>query len=273
MNNDTKPLLVMDADTSRKLVLLVVAAAVLFSAASLLAHIYHLDGGAGANMAVALFSVDEETSIPTWWATMVLAVIGLLVALTARTAGGARSERLTLYFLAAGFLALSVDEAAMLHERAGYLVEHDGALKHARWMMVWLPLAAAAGVAVLWMIWQISRSLFTGLLFGAIVFLGGALVMEAVNSAIRFELATQAAQAVPAWPYDTTGSHEVGGVAGSGRQSLPYILGTAVEELLEMLGAAVWLSVVLDYGLRGQASAAKAASAAYLRRRRATDTV
>lgn len=252
MKNEIKLLIAIEADTNRKLVRLVIAAAFVFSAASLLAHIYHLDGAAGSRMAVALFSVDEETSIPTWWATMVLAATGLLAALIARVAGETRGERLALYLLAGGFLALSADEAAMLHERAGFLLESQGALQHARWMLVWLPLAAVSGGVVLWMVWRVSRALFKGLLLGAIVFLAGAVVMEAVNSAVRYDLTMQASDAdsAPAQVYDTSSPQALDSLSGFGRQSLPYIIGTTVEELLEMLGAAIWLAAVLDYGQR-----------------------
>ena len=32
-------------------------------------------------------------------------------------------------------------------------------------------------------------------------------------------------------------------------ESIPYTIGTTVEELLEMLGVIVWIAVILQYGL------------------------
>jgi hypothetical protein len=61
-----------------------------------------------------LLDIDRESSIPTWFSAIQLFAIGLLLLLQARAA---KQLRIYLFILGLGFLFLSVDEAAAIHEK------------------------------------------------------------------------------------------------------------------------------------------------------------
>jgi hypothetical protein len=64
---------------------------------------------------ISLFlDVDREVSIPTWFSAIQLFAIGLLLILQAR---GAKQLRFYLFILGLGFMFLSMDESAAIHEK------------------------------------------------------------------------------------------------------------------------------------------------------------
>lgn len=202
-------------------------------------------------MAMALFNVDEEASVPTWWSSAVLGMLGLLTAVVGSEKAESRTALFAWWALAAAFGLMSLDEVAMLHERAGYLVDNGGALHYARWILVWLPVAALLGIPIVWQLWQSSRRLVIGLIIGAFVFLSGAVGTEMVNSMIRYESRAALQAGLVEGTPRTESERTIAAVdAYADKQTFGYQMGVAVEELLEMLGAVLWLAVVLEAGLR-----------------------
>jgi hypothetical protein len=64
---------------------------------------------------ISLFlDVDREVSIPTWFSAIQLFAIGLLLILQARAA---KQLRIYLFILGLGFMFLSMDESAAIHEK------------------------------------------------------------------------------------------------------------------------------------------------------------
>jgi hypothetical protein len=179
----------------KQLVKLLVTGAVVLSAISLIANTLNVFDFPGSRMLVGIFSVNEENSVATWWSTIVLAALGVLTALVGNFTSGNGRRKAIWYLLAFGFVFLSLDEGAMLHERFGYLINVDGQFHHARWIILWLPLALAIGGLALSMIWRISHRLVIGLGIGAIVFLAGAVGMEILISSFRFETESEVAVA------------------------------------------------------------------------------
>lgn len=88
--------------------------------------------------------VSNEISLPTWWSTSLLVLAGVLM-LTAAGVVPGRSER-TAWRLLGGLLVLmSLDEAAMLHERlalVGSTWWPDAGLNY-MWLLLGVPLAGA----------------------------------------------------------------------------------------------------------------------------------
>lgn len=186
-----------------------------------------------------LLCVDQEMSIPTWWATATLAGLGVLtwiVGVSGRESP--RAERMAWAALSLGFFFLSIDEFTMLHERIGSQVNLDGAFHHARWIVLWLPLGLMAGMFVLWRLWRTSRRTVMGLVLGAAVFLMGAVGVELVNTVNR----RHAEQTIKAELL--AGDVEPEDVDRTGKRNLPYVAGTAIEEMLEMLGVVIWFAVL-----------------------------
>ena len=224
----------------------------LISALSLVASILYVNDVRGAGMAVKLLGVNEETSLATWWASVALALLATLTAVVGMARASNRAEQLSWWTLAAGFLFLSVDDGVMLHERVGFLLGHGGEFHDARWMVVWLPMAASVGGVVMWRILRMSRPLFLGLAAGSIVFLSGAVGIEIYNASTRYQ-AIQERKVERAVHVDTGGRALATPERGEyrGRRNLNYVIGTALEELLEMLGVVIWFVIVLRAGIYG----------------------
>ncbi len=71
---------------------------------------------------IDLFSIGSESNLPTWYASSKLLLIGLLLAPIAfRDVSVRRLRTWPILLLPAFFILLSLDETAMLHERAGWV--------------------------------------------------------------------------------------------------------------------------------------------------------
>lgn len=225
----------------RQVVTVVAIGAVGISLLSLIANLLWINGVAFGRQAMLMFDVDQEKSLATWWAVVTLSVLSVVTWFVGQSRGFEnQKERLAWYALAAGFLFLSIDEACMLHERIGGKIELDGSLTYARWIILWVPLAALCGGVVLWMLWRMSSRMVIGLIIGAVVFLTGAVGTEIVNSQNRYAAATSGRSALEAYDFEETQPLEI-----TGKENYAYIAGTALEEFLEMLGVVIWFGVIL----------------------------
>ena len=174
-----------------------------------------------------LFHLDREPSVPTWWSAGVLALAAAACGAAWRAG---RGERRSWFWavLAAAFAGLSVDEVAMLHETFGgalaaKLPGPAGGLLTYRWILVGGPVAGLFAAAAVPFLLALPRQTAGGLALAGGLFVGGAVGVEALNG--------RAAAAV-------------------GADSLRYALGTVVEEVLEMAGAALAVVVALRYAER-----------------------
>ena len=173
---------------------------------------------------VGLLSVDAEANVPTWLSTALLLTAGLALwgaGVVARRSGDRWHRHWT--FLAVVFCYLSLDELAQIHERLSRIVARvlptHGFLAFG-WVLVAAPLVAALGLAYLRFLaalWHPVGRLFV--LAGA-VYVGGALGVEMLSG----------------WIYDGVGEVTVG-----------YVLASTAEELMEMLGVALFLYAVTSH--------------------------
>ncbi|MFF0729738.1 hypothetical protein [Streptomyces sp. NPDC004134] len=171
-----------------------------------------------------MVNVDLEANLATWWnSTLLLAVAGVALAAALLSGRGARPGRLSWLGFSAATATLSIDETVSLHERLGEVgkswKETAGvALPSHAWVLPGAILAVAGVVvAVVWAR-RLPRDLRFGLLGALGVYLGGALVVEAFN-----------------------------GWAHKNDYSLTLMLGTLVEEGLEMGACVVALAVLGRY--------------------------
>lgn len=237
----------------RRLVVFLIACAVVLSGLSLAANIMAAEQAEGAEFAVSLFSVDREGSFPSWWSVLLLAAIGGLAFVRMQQQPGLSARvRLVWCVLALGFLFLSADEACSLHERFGSQFDWEGSLHHARWVFLWLPLGLLVAGFVLVQLWRSSRQLMIGLLVGGLIFICGAVGMEMLNAQYRY----YAEGGVPNLSLLPGGgsAYEAENNWRVGSMYYPYVYGTALEELLEMLGAVTWFGVMLRACRRGAES-------------------
>jgi hypothetical protein len=162
-----------------------------------------------------LFDVNSETNVPAWFSAALLlaaAAVTALVAVLTRRVGGRDPGR---WLALAGVLGLmSVDEATALHERLGgpAAVVLGDAGGRFPWVVPGVLIAGVTGVFFLGFLVRLPPPIRRQLLGAGAVFLAGAVVLEAVSGAVLDAQGDRAA----------------------------YLLVTAAEESLEMLGA-IWL--------------------------------
>lgn len=189
-----------------------------------------------------LVDMDGETSIPTWFATLLLFLTGLLLLLFSRqrTAGVPPSSRF-FKLGGLGFIFLSMDEAVMFHENiTRVLAPIDWIPRFPGDHGIWVPVYIGIGLVLaplfyadILAMWKLFRQETLIILAGVGIFLAGALAIEVLSYYI-FE-----------------------------NRELKYLLPVeeAVEEFLEMVGISTLLYGVVLLAGRRQAEAVPSGSA------------
>ena len=180
------------------------------------------------------FNLDGEATIPAWFSSMQLFLIGLALTLAAlnpaRVADGLRG---LLLVCGGGFAVLSMDEAVMIHEQVNRVLKRFDWLPRfpsGRGFWIFPYLAAAAAVAALsfrYLRRFARRFPEVALRFGGgvAIFLGGAVGVEVIG-------------------YELVGLH------GPEHWQLAQV---AAEEFMEMAGASVILVSAIHLALRDRA--------------------
>jgi hypothetical protein len=168
-----------------------------------------------------IFDLDAEANIPTWFSSIQLFLIGLIFFLgSRRPTPDPAFSRTFLLFAAAGFMFLSVDEAASIHEQLGGVlnrnVEFMPQFKYGlgSWIFFYLMIGMALCLVcfrVFISAWYYYRTDATILAIGMVLFLIGAVGFEVVS----YEFLRD------------------------GSTPILYEVEVAIEEFLEMFGASV----------------------------------
>ena len=162
-------------------------------------------------LARQIFDVDEEDSFPTWFSAMLLLLTSLSLWVNAKTvpsADSSLSER--WHLLSIGFLLLSIDEIAGMHETVNSL----DLMGDMSWTVPGAIVAGAAGLYFVPFLLKIPRPLAMRFVLAGGVCLGGALGVEVLTD-----------------PY----------LENDELNTLPYNLWTALEEAMEMGGVLIFL--------------------------------
>ena len=167
----------------------------------------------------ALLNLDGEATIPAWFSAMLLFAIGgtfLLARFVPRTHDVIPPNFSTL--LGLGFVFLSMDEAAAIHEML------TAALKHIEWVPrfrgqhgIWIGLYGSLGLVVLYTLRPVANAVWKLYFHQAMIFSAGAAVF--LLGAVGLEVLGYE------WALNEN------------PQSALYLLEVAVEEFMEMLGA------------------------------------
>jgi hypothetical protein len=171
---------------------------------------------------IAIFDLDEEESVGTWFSAVILLLAAQLLLLQAY---GVRIVGVRWWkwwaFLSVGFHILSVDEIAGFHE---YL---NSALEQARWTTFAAPLVLVVGALFIPFLKALpSRTRWLFIIAG-LIYVGGAIGVERGTD----------------WYYDNDLLN-----------TLEYNLWTAVEEFMEMSGVILFIYALLDYRSRADES-------------------
>jgi len=170
------------------------------------------------------FWLDGENNIPTYFSALMLLSSSLLLGLIARfvraTKAGFYGHWVGLSLI---FCYLSIDEFASLHES---LIEPlrallgTGGLFYFAWTLPALGLLAGFALAYARFFWHLPSAWKGPFATAGLVYVGGALGMEMIGGRYR---------------------------EGLSEQTFPYALITTVEEVLEMVGIALFICVLLAY--------------------------
>lgn len=183
--------------------------------------------GSSSELFRLFFDLGDEVSLPTWFSTIQLAAVGGVLLVGARSAP---SPVLNTYFRIGGlgFLFLSADEAASIHERIGLVIKNQEWLSSSWYPGEyggWVVLYGALGLVLLGWIAQPLRKLWVWFpresriaLGGTVLYLCGAVGLQVVSFLVLDPRET------PVW----------------------YQLGVVVEEFLEMAGASLLLFAALE---------------------------
>lgn len=212
----------------QRLLRFVVAGVLLLCAASLTLHLLALrwdisvvdpdDLGGPRSFAILLrqLSTNIEANVPTWASAALLLVSALVawgVGVAARRTGAAWHRHWTVLAVVFGYLSL--DEATGLHERTTRLAAEvvDPGLLNVGWVLV----PSVFAVAYIRFLRGLPLRTRRLLVVAGALYVGGAVGMDVLGGLFADR-------------------HTV--------DSLPYVLSSNVEELLEMLGVAVFLYAI-----------------------------
>ncbi|OFE12685.1 hypothetical protein PHACT_05640 [Pseudohongiella acticola] len=161
-----------------------------------------------------LFDVDEENNIPTWFSSANLLLTAMLTLLLATGKWQHRDRwRMHWILLGSGFLLLSLDEMAGLHESLNVVTE-------ASWAIYALPLMLIIAIVFMRFLYFLPARTASLFVLSGLIFLGGAVGVELYTEPFLYndELNT-----------------------------LAYNLWTAVEEGMEMFGIILFQYALLEY--------------------------
>lgn len=174
--------------------------------------------------ALNLFSVNLEESLPTWYSTILLFVASsmLFIIFLAkfRTHEAFRWHWLVL---AIGFMYLSIDEGAAIHEifvdpiQSTFDVTGFFAFG---WQVVAIPAVLIVVMLYSRFMLHLPRRTLSLVIVSASFYLGGALIVEGMSANL----------------WDNYGG-----------PSMPYLALATIEETFEMLGAVLFIYTLLDY--------------------------
>lgn len=178
----------------------------------------------GDRFFVHLFSVRGESNIPTWFASSMLMLCSIILATIALGKKKTR-EGYVLHWagLSAIFLYISVDEASRIHELASTPIQtalNTGGVFSFAWVIPGTILVLIFLLAYARFLVALPRETRTLFIVAGAIFVMGAIGMEIIGG--RY------------WEQQ-------------GGRDFTYAMMTSIEELLEMLGAIVFIYALLSY--------------------------
>ncbi len=140
------------------------------------------------------FDITIEATLPSYLAALNLLLAGGLLLII--TAAAPRAERPPWLVLGAGFIFMSVDEAAQIHEPIigrsfrSFVGEFESPALYYGWVVIALIACAGIGLAYIPFLRRLPRPYARLFLLSATLFIGGAVGMEIVEGIIVVEGST-----------------------------------------------------------------------------------
>ena len=174
--------------------------------------------------ATGMWNLDEENNVPTWFASMLLALVGFGFAFVGLMKYQERDRHYRQWFAIALIpLFLSLDDMAQLHEALSSPLSDEygfGGLLRWAWIVVAIPVVLVLTVLFVPFLRRLPGRTMALLLLGAGVTFSGGVILE------MFE----------GWRVDS-----------SGHGGLLLFSMVTVQEMMEMIGSIIALYAVIDY--------------------------
>lgn len=173
---------------------------------------------------VPLLYMDAETNVPTLFTVILMVAAALLLGLTSYLQTEGKVERFRWRLLAVVFLILAVDEFASLHERLTVPLRSSldtGGVFYFAWIIPYLVVVLVLGVYYLPWLLRLNRQVKAWMIASAILYLSGAVGMEAVGGLYLEQNEDQ--------------------------RDLFWSVLVTIEELLEMLGLSAFIFAILRH--------------------------
>lgn len=173
-----------------------------------------------------IFDFEYDANLTTWYSSVTLLICSLLLAIIAISKQKVQDRFFQHWrFLAIIFAILSLDEVAMLHERAGNLIEklspvEFGGWLNFQWVLLGIPLTLIIAISYLKFLAHLPNKTKTLFLLAGALYVGGALGLE-ILAGHQESLNTSS--------------------------DFLYELFTTIEELWEKLGVLVFIQALLGY--------------------------
>jgi hypothetical protein len=174
---------------------------------------------------VALFDLNREQNLPTYYQGISIFLAAVLLAAIARQAWKTRAPfRWAWTILSAGFVVLSIDETCMLHEQLELLMQksdhHFSGLFRYSWVVPAIIIVAVIGCGYLRFLASLPTVTRMRFIMAAAIYLSGTIGMEMVGG----------------WYDDRYGSNNI-----------TCQLLANIEELMEMSGIAIFIVALLEH--------------------------
>lgn len=183
------------------------------------AEIWHARSSAPGDLLVEKLSLSYEGNLPTWFSSSLLLLCAVTAGSIARSMQIGERWRLHWWMLAIGLGYASLDEAAELHEHLGGHLETTGLL-HFDWVIPAAAILAVLAALYLPFVRALPRATRARLVAAGAIYLGGALLVELPLG----------------WWTERAGPDNLG-----------YAAIDWLEEMLEMIGAALALSALIAH--------------------------
>jgi hypothetical protein len=171
-----------------------------------------------------LLSVNAEQTIPTWFSVSILLTASVLLAVIAAAKRAGKDSYTPYWFgLALGFLYLSADEGAAIHEILGDPLQrafHTGGYLAFGWQIVAVPVVLLFSLLYLRFLFHLPPRIRHLVMVSAALYVSGAVIGDAIGAHL--------------WD-------------SSGGVTLTYLAFGTGEELCEMLGVIVFIYTWLLY--------------------------
>ena len=178
------------------------------------------------NSLVALFYLDNEQNIPTYYTMLLMIFAALLLAAIAVLNGKQREPYVSKWaILSIGFLSMAFDEIFQVHERLSILIRNllgDGNLGifFFSWVIPGLVLVLILGLFFLRFLLFLPMTTRRNFLLAGTIYIGGAIGLELVGG----------------WYAE---SH--------GKENMTYSMIATIEESFEMVGLILFIRELLKY--------------------------